>query len=338
MALAIQTAWSRRATKVICDKIRRFQPDVMHVHNTLPLISPSVYWAAGRVGVPVVQTLHNFRLLCLQAMLLRDGHPCEDCVGKAPWRGVIHRCYRGSTAQSTVLAGSVLTHRALGTYRNKVSRYIALTEFSRKKFVEGGMSAEKIVVKPNFAVVSYDGELKRAGGLFVGRLSQEKGIDVMLAAVQQCPEVTVRVAGEGPEAHKVRAHTGIVPLGLRSRSETLDEMRRAEYLLLPSICYENFPLTVVEAFASGLPVIASRLGAMAELIADGQTGLLFDPGSAEDLAVKIKWAEANRDRMHEMGEAARAVYESRYTPEQNHSQLMGIYASAIAATASGRSG
>ncbi len=200
LSLVGQMFWSSRTTEDIAGVIANFKPDVIHVHNTFPLISPSLYWAAAKASVPVVQTLHNFRLLCTQAMFLREGKVCENCLGHMPWRGVVHGCYRESNAQSAVLAGMVTMHRAIGTWRNKVTRYIALNEFCRQKFIEGGLPAERIVVKPNFVDFSVLPEIPRQGFLFVGRLSAEKGVDILVTAVRQLNHASVRVAGAGPEA------------------------------------------------------------------------------------------------------------------------------------------
>ena len=331
IALAGQTIWSSRTEADIAKWVADFRPDVIHVHNTLPLISPSLYHAADKAGVPVVQTLHNFRLFCPQAMFLRDGKVCEDCLGKLPWRGVVRGCYRSSMMQSAVVGGMLVLHRALGTYRNKVTRYIALNGFSRQKFIEGGLPAERIVVKPNFVDVPACDEELRQGGLFVGRLSAEKGIDVLLRAMDQVPTSQLNVIGSGPEEAVLCSRANIHKLGFLPRDQIFRHMQRAAYLLIPSICYENFPLTLVEAFACGLPVIASRMGAMAELIEDGSTGLLFEPGSAEDLAKKIAWAEANPEAMRAMGKHARNEYEAKYTSERNYKQLIEIYMEAIIA-------
>lgn len=330
VALAAQTVWSTRTTDELARVIDDFRPDVIHAHNTFPLISPSLYWAAGRAGVPVVQTLHNFRLMCPQAMLLREGRVCEDCVGRLPWRGVVRGCYRGSVAQSGVLAGAVTLHRALGTYQHKVTRYVALNRFCRDKFVQGGLPAERIRIKPNF-IESHDRPAwaHRHGGLFVGRLSAEKGLDVLAGAVHRLGRNPVSVVGGGELAPLAIEAFGERYLGFRQIDDILALMRDALYLVVPSIWYENFPRTIVEAFSCGLPVIASRIGALAEIVTDGVTGLLFEPGNAEDLARKLQWAEDHPEAMCEMGRAARAAYDSHYTPERNYQQLMEIYVDAI---------
>ena len=325
-----QTLWSRRTSREIGRLVGEFRPDVIHAHNTFALVSASVYWAAARAAVPVVQTLHNFRLLCVQAMFLLEGRVCEDCLGRVPWRGVARKCYRNSGLQSAALATMLGMHRALGTYRNKVSRYIALTDFCRAKFIEGGLPASRIVVKPNFVDVEPHPETARRGGLFVGRLAAEKGIDALIGALRELPNVTLDVIGDGPERHKMESHPQLNLLGWLPPAEVHERMRRAAYLVMPSIWYESFPRTLVEAFANGLPVVASHLGAMAELVDHGRTGLLFEPGSAADLARHLAWAEAFPGKMRAMGEHAREVYESRFTPGKNYAQLMAIYEDAIA--------
>ena len=328
---ALQTLWSQQTSRELAALIQSFQPDVIHVHNTFPLMSPSLYWAARRAAVPVVQTLHNFRLLCPQAMFLRDGKVCEDCLGKLPWRGAVRGCYRGSKAQSTVLAGMVTLHRALGTWQNKVTRYIALNEFCRNKFIEGGLPADRIVVKPNFVDFDAPAAGARSGFLFVGRLSAEKGVDVLVNAARVLDSAQVRVAGTGPEAALLAGVTGVQALGALGGDAVRAEMSQAMALVLPSIWYENFPRTLVEAFGCGLPVIASRIGALAELVQDGITGLLFDPGNAQDLAAKMRLAQAHPEQMATMGRNARALYEAEFTAERNYAQLIQIYNDAIAA-------
>lgn len=329
ISLAGQTFWSSRTVEDVASRVAHFKPDVIHVHNTFPLISPSLYWAASRAKIPVVQTLHNFRMLCPQAMFLREGRVCEDCLGHIPWRGVVHGCYRNSTVQSAVLSGMLMLHRAIGTYHEKVSRYIALNDFCRQKFIQGGLPAERIVVKPNFVDCPQLVDTARQGFLFVGRLSVEKGVDVLVAAVQQLDHVSVRVAGTGPEANLIEDVAGLHVLGALSADAVRGEMNQSVALVLPSIWYENFPRTLVEAFSCGLPVISSRIGALAELVEDGVTGLLFESGNANDLAVKMQWAQENPEQMSLMGQNARKKYEAEYTSDRNYAQLISIYRDAI---------
>lgn len=326
-----QTLWARRSERELGALVAAFRPDVMHVHNTFALVSASAYWAAARAAVPVVQTLHNFRLMCVQAMLLRDGRVCEDCVGRLPWRGALRACYHGSRVQSAGIAAMLGLHRALGTYRDRVTRYVALTEFCRRKFVEGGLPDEKVVVKPNFVADAPYADAPRRGGLFVGRLSPEKGIDTLLAALDTVPGIMLDVVGAGPEERRVAAHPRVRLLGWRPASEVRERMARAAYLIMPSLWYENFPRTLVEAFAAGLPVIASRLGALRELVSHGFTGLLFEPGSACELARHLAWAETFPERLRRMGRQARSQYEAEFTPEVNYGRLIAIYDDAIAA-------
>ena len=327
---AVTTIWSQRSASDIDALCDRFAPDVIHVHNTFPLISPSLYWAAGKRRVPVVQTLHNFRLLCPQAIFLREGKICEDCIGKVPWRSVTRKCYRDSAMQSAVLTGMLATHRVLGTYRDRVTRYIALNEFARAKYIEGGLPASRFRIKPNFvpsaAEPSWDA---RRGGMYVGRLSSEKGLDVLAAAVRQAPSAGVDVIGSGPLEALAQEAFGARYLGFRPLEDIMARMGSAQFLVLPSICYENSPRTIVEAFSCGLPVIASRLGALVDIVQEGVTGLLFNPGDASDLAQKMAWAAAHPEQMTRMGQSARAEYEAKYTPDRNYEMLMDIYEDAI---------
>ena len=330
LSVARQTLWSSETLAAMQARIASFRPDVIHVHNTLPLVSPSVFWAADRAGVPVVQTLHNFRLMCPQATFLRDGRVCEDCLGRAPWPALTHRCYRGSAVQTGAVAAMVMLHRGLGTWQRKVTRYIALNEFCRGKFIEGGLPAARIDVKPNFVDHLTQPQWgERSGGLYVGRLSVEKGVATLIKAMQAHPQHGIQVVGSGPLEGDLAAATSGVWLGVRPLEEVLQRLSRAAFLVLPSACYEGFPRTLVEAYACGVPVIASRHGSLKELVHEGRTGLLFEPGDAAGLADCIRWAQAHPEAMLDMGRAARDEYERRYTPQRNHEQLTAIYRRAI---------
>jgi glycosyltransferase involved in cell wall biosynthesis len=325
------TFWSKKTLNDMACVVREFQPDIIHVHNTFPLISPSIYQAAHLAQIPIIQTLHNFRLLCPQAMFLRGGKVCEDCLGKAPWRAVLRRCYRGSVAQSGVLVGMLLYNRARGIYRNKVSKYIALNQFCLAKFIEGGIPSERLVIKPNFVedLAAPDFNNLRDGLLFVGRLSQEKGVAVLAQAFSATLHGSLRVAGTGAESAQIEGRAGVEMLGALKPLEVRAQMGRSIVLVVPSICYETFGMTIIEAFSAGTPVIASNIGALPDLVIDGVTGLLFEPSNPDDLQAKLSWAVQNPAAMLQMGRNARALYLEKYTLEQNYTQLMQIYQAAI---------
>jgi glycosyltransferase involved in cell wall biosynthesis len=331
--LAQNTVWSYDTRKEFLGLLRAQQPDVVHVHNTFPMISPSIYSACYEARVPVVQTLHNYRLLCPAATLFRDGKVCEECISSTLLRSIEHRCYRKSQAATAATALMLVFHRMRGTWKRDISCYIALTNFSKNKFVEGGLPAERIFVKPNF--VDPDPGARTGDGdyaLFVGRLSPEKRVSTVLKAWKALRiAVPIRVLGGGPDQldlekqaaqdnlSNVRFH-GQVP-----REETLAAINKARFLVFSSEWYENFPMTIAEAFACRTPVIASRLGAMAEIVGDGHSGLHFNPGDHEDLARKVEWAWTHPAEMRAMGENARKEYDTKYTAETNYPMLMEIY-------------
>ena len=336
LSLAGNTLWSSGAYQELRALIRREKPQVAHFHNTFPLISPAGYYAARAEGVPVVQTLHNYRLLCPNALFFRDGGVCEDCMGKAvPWPGVVHKCYRGSRAASGVVAAMLTTHRALGTWTKMVDVYIALTEFARRKFVEGGLPAEKMVVKPNF-VYPDPGPGEGSGGyaLFVGRLSREKGVGTMLAAYQSLNKRSpLKVVGDGPLAGKVVEAASRYPhieyLGYRRPEEIHALMKEASVLVFPSEWYEGFSRVAAEAFASATPIVAADIGASTELVEHGHTGLRFRPGDPEDLAAQIRWFFSHPEEHPRMRREVRAEYEAKYTAQQNYRKLLEIYGAAL---------
>lgn len=337
--VAVQTIWSAAAARRVGEAIERARPDLVHVHNTFPAASPSVVAAAAR-RVPVVQTLHNYRLLCAAGTLFRDGHPCTDCVGRAvPWPAVAHACYRSSHRMSAVIAGMLIAHRLRGTWNRQVDAFIALTEFARQMMVEGGLPSDRVYVKSNF--LEPDPGIAgshRGGFFFAGRLSEEKGVDWLLEAANVAPG-SITVAGTGPLADAVRraGESGLISyVGLLARQQVLMAMGHAQVLVFPSRWFEAFPMTVVEAFACGLPVIAPRLGSMAEIIEDGRTGVLYPPTGPAALAEAIGWALGHPRDLARMGEAARTTYLARYRGEANYQTLLGIYERALARAASRR--
>lgn len=327
---ALRTPYSRWGQKETSRMIHETHPDLVHVHNFFPLFSPSIYDACQNARVPVVQTLHNYRTICAGALLMREGKTCEDCIQGAPYKAVLHSCYRNSRLGSLIVARMIDMHRRQKTWNNKVDRFIALTEFSKRKFVEAGFPIDRVIVKPNFADVSKFCEPEnsnRKGALFVGRLSQEKGVLTLINAWQNL-DIPLRIIGDGPLMEWMRGRiteSAVTIAGRKEPTQVAKEMAHASFLVMPSECYENFPLTIAEAFTQGLAVIAPRLGAMEEIIEDGVTGLHFNSGDAKDLAQKVCWANANPEAMSRMGRNARRIYENKYTPEINYRQLLNIY-------------
>jgi glycosyltransferase involved in cell wall biosynthesis len=336
LSLAQTTLWSSSSFQALRAFIHQERPQVAHFHNTFPLISPSGYYAARAEGVPVIQTLHNYRLICPNAVFFRDGHACEDCLGKTPpWPGVVHACYRESRVITGVVATMLTAHRALRTWMRMVDAYVVLTEFMREKYIQGGLPAEKIVVIPN-AVYPDVGVGVGGGGyaLFVGRLSVEKGIETLLAAWERLErKVPLKIVGDGPLANKVagaaQRFKDIEWLRQRSAAQTRALMKEAWVLVCPSVWYDGMPLVIVEAYAAGLPVIASNHGSPATLVDHHRTGLLFRPGDPKDLATQVRWALSYPSEFSDMRSEVRAEFEKKYTTERHYQKLMNVYQEAI---------
>lgn len=336
--LALRTIWSVESYRQVKQKLANSRYDIVHVHNFFPLVSPSVYYAAKHANVPVVQTLQNFRLLCPNALFLRKGKVCEACLDKfIPYPGVVHGCYRDSKAASAGVAAMLTVHRALGTWKNLVDRYIALTNYDRDKFIQGGIPAEKIAVKPN--IIHPDpgrGKGKGNYAVFVGRLSVEKGIDTLLAAWEQLADkIPLKIVGKGPLADKVAEAAHRIPqiewLGYKPLEEVFDVVGQAQFFIYPSKWNETFSRVAVEAFAKGTPVIAAAgVAAMADLVNPGKTGLHFKIGDAEDLVSQVTWLLERPETLAKMRFNARTEFERRYTPQENYRQLLAIYTDAIA--------
>lgn len=336
VALARATVYNPAAYRELRALIDKERPEIVHFHNTFPLISPSAYYAARAEKVPVVQTLHNYRLLCAAATFFRDGHVCEDCLGKSvPWPGLLHACYRSSWLATGAVAAMMTVHRAAGTWTNAVDLYIALTEFARSKYIAGSLPADKIAVKPHFVHPDPGAGCGRGGyALFVGRLSPEKGLNTLLQAWGQLRgRVPLKVVGDGPLADRVAAAARKFPavewLGRRPLQDVYPLIGDAAFLVVPSECYETFGRVAIEAFAKGTPVIASRIGAIGEVVDAGRTGLHFRPGDPCDLVSQVEWALAHPAHLVRMRREARTEFETRYTAERNYGMLAGIYALAM---------
>jgi glycosyltransferase involved in cell wall biosynthesis len=317
--------------------LRSERPDVVHIHNTFMMISPSIYEACNAAGVPVVQTLHNYRLFCPASTFCRNGRVCEDCVQNGLAAGVLHGCHRGSRASTAAVALMLQVHRAKGTWNNRVDAFIALTRFAKGKFVDCGLPAHKIHVKSNF--VEPDPEERGDAAeyaLFLGRLSPEKGISTLLEAWELLHlSIPLKIAGDGPlrcelEAICRKSDRGpsIEFLGRVSPGDARALVKKARFVVVPGVWYETFCMAIVESFACGVPVLASRLGAMGELVEDGCVGLKFSAGDAADVAAKVTWAWEHPNEMAIMGRRARQKYERYYAPDANYKRLMEIYGKA----------
>lgn len=337
-SLAARTLWGWDTQRELLAILKAERPAVVHFHNTFPLISPAAYYACQAFRVPVVQSLHNARPLCPGGNSYRDGQICEECLGKlVPWPGVVHACYHGSLAQSAVVTGMLSVHKLLGTWRAKVDAYIVSTKFFRKKFIEAGLPPDKIFLKPHFLHADSGVKSRQSEyALFAGRLAREKGIGTLLDAWKLLDtRIPLRIAGDGPERREFQVtvkQAGITNIsfdGWLSPEQLRSAMKKAAFLIFPSQSSETFGLPIIEAFASGIPVIASRLGATVEIVESGKTGLHFNPGDAADLASKADWMWTHKNEAEAMGRAARREYEGKYTAERNYEMLMNIYRAAL---------
>jgi len=314
-----------------------YRPDLVHVHNWFPTLSPSLFNICSRMNVPVVHTLHNYRLLCVNATMFRDGHICEDCTGtmfRIP--GILHSCYRDSAAGSAVATAGMLTHWSLGTWRRSVDRFIALSDFARRKLIDGGLPSDKIIVKPNFIDPDPGPGTGRGGYfLYVGRLTEEKGLRVLLECWKEAPDLPrLKIAGTGPLQDEVQeaiaTMSNVEWLGSRSSAEVIDLMRDASALLCPSQWYEGMPRVVIESFAVGTPVIASCIGCYPEMIVDGEAGALFPAGDATALRIRLRDLLQCRS-LETMRSNARRCFQSNYTGDKNLSLLLNVYRSVLLA-------
>lgn len=342
--LVARTTWAWDSYRQIAAVLAEDKPDLAHFHNTFPLISPAAYYACSAAGVPVVQTLHNPRLLCPAGTLFRNGRACQECVGRRlAFPAVLHGCYQQSRVHSAVAVSTLSIHHWLGTWKRRIDRYIVSTEFYRAKFMAAGLPSEKIALKPHFVDTDPGfAEQKGEYALFVGRLAPEKGVPTLLTAWQQVRTVPLLVRGEGPLADAVstvQAQTGgrVTLLARASHSAIFDLMKAARFLVWPSEgYYETFGLVAIEAFACGIPVIASASGVMKEIVRDGHTGLHFIPGDPGDLAKKVEWAWEHPVEMREMGRNARGEYQTKYAAERNYEVLSQIYKSVLCTHAEDR--
>lgn len=327
---ALGTPWATETVAELERSIIDFGPDIVHFHNTFPLISPGAYYTAARAGVPVVQTLHNYRLLCAKADLFRDGQVCEECIGRRfPAPAIRYRCYRGSLPGTGAVAGMLTLHRALGTWSKTVDRYVALTEFARRKFEAGGLPADRLRVKSNFLI---DPPPPRQGDgefvLFVGRLTEEKGIRTLMRAWSRL-DLPLHIVGSGPLEEEVRAwaatRQNVLVTGQVPRSEVHVELSRARFLVFPSLWYEGFPIAILEAMAAGVPVLASRRGSLEEIVHEQGGGRTFEAGNDPALAAAAGEIWKDIDCNRSLSLQARRTFDGLYSEEAGARNLVALY-------------
>ncbi len=342
----IETVWSFRGYSEIRQAIRDFSPDILHAHNIFPLLSPSIFWAAHRGAVPVVQTLHNFRFTCANAFLLRDGKPCQDCVAGSSWPALRYRCFGQSLLQTGAVTAMNSFHRSLGTFRDKIHSYIVLNEFTREIMVRSGLPAQRVFVKPNFTRDFSVAPRPRLPQLvFVGEISPHKGVNLLLQTWSAMPHDGHRLVllGDGKERTQLeREYAGDSSIefrGWQPHEQVLQTVAASRFLVLPSLCYENLPISVLEAFSLATPVIVPNHGAFPHMVAQHREGLLFSPGEASALTAAIREALAAGDASWSAwSRHARDAYLQKYTEAGNYEQLMAIYHNTIEYCMAGSAG
>lgn len=328
---ALRALWSKESYRIVKHLLKTQRHDVVHVQNFFPLISPSVYYAAQSEGVPIVQAVRNYRFLCANTFLYRDGQVCELCVKKSfKVDAIQHNCYRDNRAASATAASMHLLHSLLPTW-DRIDKFVAVSEFVKQKMVEGGFSNDKIVVKPNFVFPDPEMSLQKEDYfVYVGRLQEEKGIKHLIEVIKRMKSsVKLKIVGEGTLKADVIAsiekNDNIEYLGKKSLLETYHIIGKAKALIIPSLWHEPFGRVIVEAYAKGTPVIGSRMGGIPELIDDGVTGYTYEAGNADDLIKQIERISQNQRLTAEMSFAARESYLNSYTPESNYKIMMDIY-------------
>ena len=341
LVLGARAIWSRQQHDNIRATVRRVRPDVAHVHNTFGNLSGSVYWALARENVPVVQTIHNYRWICPAATLLREGKPCEECVGRVAFPAIRHGCrYNGSFSAAAIIGVSNAIHFEIGTYTRKISSIIALTEFMKAKLVQAGLDKNHIFVRPNFlAKVSsvslpFDARDKRI--VFVGLIDERKGVVPCCEAWTEAsePDWQLRFVGDGRLRSELTARWAAQPLinftGWIPRQETLAQVASSRFLVLPSLWYEGLPMVLLEAMALGTPLIVPDHGAFPEIVDDGVNGIVFKAGDPQSLRAAFRRAMNMQKREWErLAAGALTRFAERYSATPAYEKLLRIYGAAI---------
>ncbi len=335
LAAGAEFVWSSQAFREITSVIKKHKPDVAHFHNIFPQISTSAYAACNKLGVPVVQTLHNFRYICPAGLLQRNNKPCEKCIEGSLLSALVHKCYRNSFIATFPMATMIAFNRVTGNFANNVDRYIALTQFGKTRFMAGGLPQDKISVKPNF--VNDVGDASANIGdymLYVGRLTQEKGVVTLIEACKQTKHIPLKILGDGElrgqlESVCIQHDLNVEFLGYQNKDTVISMLKNSRFLVLPSECYEGFPVTIAEAYACGKPVLGSKIGSLNEIIEENITGRKFTFGSPEALAECMKSMWSDTATLQIMSKNSRTAFDEKYNPEINLHMLAGIYKDVI---------
>lgn len=328
-----QPLWWTDAVTAMRGALRRSRPELIHLLDWDPAYTPLAYRAARRRRIPLVQSLPDFTVHCLAATYVRNGKRCTDCTGHGHWRGVVHRCHAGSFTASAGLAATLDWHTVTGHLDNAVTLYLAPTYHARRRLIDGGLPREKVIVRVPFVEVPLSFNVQRQGALYVGRLDADSGVGTLLAGVESAgnhgADNTIEVIGEGPMQAAIERNPAFRVAGPLPHSGRLEAMTRARYLIAPEPMYRRYPADVVDAAGCSLPAIASRTQGISEIVEDGVTGILFEPGDARDLERKIRWAESHPEAMREMGRSARLRYQDRFSPFRGGAQLLEAYELAV---------
>lgn len=329
-----QTGWSKPSFQEVDQLIQKEKIDLCQVHNFLPLISPSIYYACKKNKVPVVQTLHNYRLICCNGLFLRDGKVCEDCLGKTPYGAVLKKCYRNSSIQTFALAHMLQKNTNMNTWNKMVDAYFCLTDLAKEKFIAHGIDEERLIVKPNFLDIDLEPVKEKSPYLlFIGRLTESKGV-LLIKELAEQTQIPIKIAGYGELENEFKNASNIEFLGKMSHTESLKLIQKANALLFPSIWYEGMPMTLLEAFALKTPVIASNLGAMKSMMKHKETGLLFEPNSVTDLKEKVDFALSNPNKLKEIAKNSYKNFINLYSKEANYKMMKEVFESLIHKTIS----
>ncbi len=338
LELFFTAAWNNKSYQQLRLQLQQLKPDLLHVQNFFPLFSPSIHAAAKSLDIPTIQHLRNFRLGCLNAYLFRKGKICEACIGKNPWRGLVYRCYRGSLPASLGVWNMITYNRWRGTWLKDVDAFITPSQFAAKKLIEIGISSDRLYVKPNITPDPLVGQSipplpDRPTFLYIGRLSPEKGIITLLKAWEKLArsQWQLEIVGDGAQRQELeqlksdRQLNNVNFRGYQPSQKVWEAIKQATAIIVPSQWYETFGRVVIEAFACGRGVLVSNLGALSELVKEGETGFLISPDDIDAWVEKIEWSGNNYIEMTRIGQQCRQVYLQQYTPEVNYQKTIEIY-------------